>query len=35
MDMSDIMTRPDTLRIAIAQFDPTVGDIAGNLAKSP
>jgi len=34
MDMSDIMTRPDTLRIAIAQFDPTVGDIAGNLAKA-
>jgi NAD+ synthase len=28
----DIMT--DTLRIAIAQLNPTVGDIAGNLAKA-
>jgi len=32
--MSDTMTRPDTLRIAIAQFNPTVGDVAGNLAKA-
>ncbi|MCG7503514.1 NAD+ synthase [Mesorhizobium retamae] len=27
-------TVPDTLRIAIAQLNPTVGDIAGNLAKA-
>ncbi|MFE0014488.1 NAD+ synthase [Mesorhizobium sp. NPDC059054] len=27
-------TAPDTLRIAIAQLNPTVGDIAGNLAKA-
>ncbi len=27
-------TAPDTLRIAIAQINPTVGDIAGNLAKA-
>ncbi|NML73331.1 NAD+ synthase [Rhizobium sp. S-51] len=32
--MSEIQTRPDTLRIAIAQLDPTVGDVAGNLAKA-
>ncbi len=32
--MSDIQTRSDTLRIAIAQLDPTVGDVAGNLAKA-
>lgn len=32
--MSDIQTRTDTLRIAIAQLDPTVGDVAGNLAKA-
>ncbi len=25
---------PDTLRIAVAQLDPTVGDVAGNLAKA-
>jgi NAD+ synthase len=31
--MSD-MTRPETLRIAVAQFNPTVGDITGNLAKA-
>ncbi len=28
------MTRPDTLRIALAQINPIVGDIAGNLAKA-
>ncbi|RWA74899.1 NAD+ synthase [Mesorhizobium sp.] len=27
-------TAPDTLRIAIAQLNPTVGDVAGNLAKA-
>jgi NAD+ synthase len=27
-------TAPDTLRIAVAQLNPTVGDIAGNLAKA-
>jgi NAD+ synthase len=27
------MPQPDTLKIALAQFDPTVGDIPGNLAK--
>lgn len=32
--MSDNQTRTDTLRIAIAQLDPTVGDVAGNLAKA-
>ena len=32
--MSDIQTRSDTLRIAVAQLDPTVGDVAGNLAKA-
>ncbi|GEO83132.1 MULTISPECIES: NAD+ synthase [Alphaproteobacteria] len=32
--MSDNQNRPDTLRIAIAQLDPTVGDVAGNLAKA-
>lgn len=32
--MSDIVTRPETLRIAVAQFNPTVGDIVGNLAKA-
>jgi len=25
---------PDTLRIAVAQLNPTVGDVAGNLAKA-
>ena len=25
---------PDVLRIAVAQLNPTVGDIAGNLAKA-
>jgi NAD+ synthase len=25
---------PDTLRIAVAQLNPIVGDIAGNLAKA-
>ncbi|MBP1850975.1 NAD+ synthase [Rhizobium halophytocola] len=25
--------RPDTLRIAVAQFNPAVGDVSGNLAK--
>lgn len=34
MFMSENQTRPDTLRIAIAQLDPTVGDVAGNLAKA-
>jgi NAD+ synthase len=28
------MTRPDTLRIALAQINPIVGDIAGNLEKA-
>ena len=28
------MTAPDVLRIAIAQLNPTVGDIAGNLARA-
>lgn len=32
--MSDVQTIPQTLRIAIAQHNPTVGDIAGNLAKA-
>ncbi|OCW57973.1 NAD+ synthase [Hoeflea olei] len=32
--MSDISKRPDILRIAVAQLNPTVGDIAGNLAKA-
>jgi NAD+ synthase len=32
--MSDIVTRPETLRIAVAQFNPTVGDVVGNLAKA-
>ncbi|MDQ0456077.1 NAD+ synthase [Rhizobium paknamense] len=32
--MTEILTRPDTLRIAVAQFNPTVGDVAGNLAKA-
>jgi NAD+ synthase len=27
------MTRPSTLQIALAQLDPTLGDIAGNMAK--
>lgn len=27
-------TAPDTLRIAVAQLNPTVGDVAGNLAKA-
>src|SRR5690606_38914930 len=27
-------TAPDTLRIAVAQLNPTVGDIAGNLAMA-
>ncbi|MHA6641909.1 NAD+ synthase [Mesorhizobium sp. A623] len=27
-------TPPDTIRIAVAQLNPTVGDIAGNLAKA-
>ncbi len=27
-------TAPDILRIAIAQFNPTVGDVAGNLARA-
>jgi NAD+ synthase len=30
----DEMTRPDILRIAIAQLNPTVGDIAGNIEKA-
>ena len=25
---------PNTLRIAVAQLNPTVGDVAGNLAKA-
>ncbi|MCM2292817.1 NAD+ synthase [Allorhizobium sp. BGMRC 0089] len=32
--MSEIVTRPDRLRIAVAQFNPTVGDVAGNLEKA-
>ncbi|WP_187971955.1 NAD+ synthase [Aquibium microcysteis] len=28
------MTTPDTLRIAVAQLNPVMGDIAGNLAKA-
>ena len=32
--MSDVQTLPTTLRIAIAQHNPTVGDIVGNLAKA-
>src|SRR5262245_14868311 len=28
------MTAPDTLRIAVAQLKPTLGDIAGNLDKA-
>ena len=32
--MSNEQTSPQTLRIAIAQYNPTVGDIAGNLAKA-
>ncbi|MBC7283121.1 NAD+ synthase [Hoeflea sp.] len=32
--MSDISTRPDILRIAVAQLNPTVGDIKGNLARA-
>ena len=32
--MSTEQTLPQTLRIAIAQHNPTVGDIAGNLAKA-
>ena len=31
--MTDTITRPDTLRIAVGQFNPTVGDVAGNLQK--
>ncbi|TIR90517.1 MAG: NAD+ synthase, partial [Mesorhizobium sp.] len=27
-------TAPDLLRIAVAQLNPTVGDVAGNLAKA-
>src|SRR5690606_41526174 len=27
-------TAPDTLRIAVAQLNPTVGDVAGNLAMA-
>ncbi|MGT2465940.1 nitrilase-related carbon-nitrogen hydrolase [Mesorhizobium atlanticum] len=27
-------TAPDILRIAVAQLNPTVGDVAGNLAKA-
>ncbi len=29
-----MITAPDTLRIAVAQLDPTVGDVAGNLARA-
>ncbi len=32
--MSDSQTRPEILRIAIAQGNPTVGDVTGNLAKA-
>jgi NAD+ synthase len=32
--MSDLHTIPNTLRIAVGQFNPTVGDVAGNLAKA-
>jgi NAD+ synthase len=32
--MSDLHTTPNTLRIAVGQFNPTVGDVAGNLAKA-
>ncbi|MCE6077159.1 NAD+ synthase [Agrobacterium vitis] len=30
--MSDTVQRPETLRIAVAQFNPTVGDVVGNLS---
>ncbi|MGV8936744.1 MAG: NAD+ synthase [Allorhizobium sp.] len=32
--MSDSLSRPDILRIAIVQGNPTVGDVTGNLAKA-
>ncbi|WP_296014751.1 nitrilase-related carbon-nitrogen hydrolase, partial [uncultured Agrobacterium sp.] len=32
--MSTEQTIPHTFRIAIGQFNPTVGDVAGNLAKA-
>jgi NAD+ synthase len=32
--MPDMAKAPDILRIAVAQLNPTVGDIAGNLAKA-
>ena len=32
--MPDMTQSPDVLRIAVAQLNPTVGDIAGNLAKA-
>lgn len=30
--MSQIHTNPNILRIAVGQFNPTVGDVSGNLA---
>ncbi len=32
--MSQVHTNPNVLRIAVGQFNPTVGDVAGNLAKA-
>ncbi|PWW04444.1 NAD+ synthase [Hoeflea marina] len=32
--MSDLSNTPDVLRIAVAQLNPTVGDVTGNLAKA-
>lgn len=32
--MSEELKMPDVLRIAVAQFNPTVGDVVGNLAKA-
>eukprot|EP01032_Pedospumella_encystans_P007152 gene7152-8578_t len=32
--MSEANKISDVLRIAVAQFNPTVGDVAGNLAKA-
>ena len=33
-DMTEKLTSPDRLRIAIGQLNPTVGDVKGNLAKA-
>jgi NAD+ synthase len=32
--MPDMAKTPDVLRIAVAQLNPTMGDISGNLAKA-